>query len=444
MIYGSDVVLERPLPKEILSVLGAAAEAPRKLASRLRGPMAAAMLSMACVSGWLVSNLRQRPLPQVPEPALPEAAQPLAQAPQEEEYLVPLNVSQLRAERTSPTPVAGALPIQGQQRPEVIAQPAARSGFHEGAPLREHVRSGGTHLWMAANRAAPRRAETLAGLKKAFTGPVPQVTDERQDWLKLCRRGVARCSTNSLGRAVLVELNGTRWTHLAYDHSLPVPLRNTILVEFPNGERNITIDSPMLVDPLIFDLSGEGVRTTDRLVRYDMRGNGRPVAVHELAPGTAVLVFDANGDGTAGKDGRELFGFDSRIDGRRGEYYIDGFEALAAFVKRAEAQGALESGRTRLDEKDLARLHKRYGLGFRVGGWVTKNLSPKEAGVREIVLSEAKSHRVFNFDGQGNDVVRRSGATFVRTDGSSGSYEDVFYSHDQLRMVLVPSIRSRS
>ncbi|MBI3298093.1 MAG: hypothetical protein HYZ75_08015 [Elusimicrobia bacterium] len=205
-----------------------------------------------------------------------------------------------------------------------------------------------------------------------------------------------------------------------------------------NGEADGAVNDRALADPLVFDLSGAGVRTTNLLTRFDVRGDGRPVAIHELASGTAALVFDADGDGKAGKSGRELFGFDSRIRGGRSETYRDGFQALEAFLLRAEEQGVLATGRLagrRLDRADLERLHRRYGLAFRVGGWAKKVLSPKEAGVSEIFLADGTTHRVLNFDGQGNDVLRREGARFIRADGSTGSYEDVFYAHEESRLL---------
>lgn len=183
--------------------------------------------------------------------------------------------------------------------------------------------------------------------------------------------------------------------------------------------------------PLVFDLSGAGVRTSDRMIRFDVDGKGRQQRIHDIASGCGLLVFDADRDGVAGEHARELFGDRTDVDGDgKSDSFNDGFEALEALVRRAEKEKVLPTGSAefgRLLSGDLAALHKAYGLGLRVGGMLHKTLSPAQAGVAEIALSTSRSVRTENFDAQGNDVVRRDGAVFVRKDGSVGAYEDVFF-----------------
>lgn len=217
----------------------------------------------------------------------------------------------------------------------------------------------------------------------------------------------------------------------------------------PNGGNTVTemSDGSLYAtnSPLVFDLSGAGVRTSDRMIRFDVDGRGRIQRIHDIASGCALLVFDADRDGIAGEHARELFGDRTDLDGDgAGDGYADGFEALAALVRRAEKDKVLPVGSAefgRLLPGDLAALHKAYGLGFRVGGVLHKTVSPAKAGVAEIALSGLRSVRTENFDGQGNDVVRRDGAVFVKADGSTGAYEDIFFRFLPARLLDVAFAR---
>ncbi|MBI5209175.1 MAG: hypothetical protein HY927_04290 [Elusimicrobia bacterium] len=237
------------------------------------------------------------------------------------------------------------------------------------------------------------------------------------------------CGRDSAGRFFFKTEDGTKVTQLSYDQSKPLGERNLLLMETPTGTR-MTLRS----SPLVFDLKGSGVRSSDRVVRYDLSGDGRLEEVHDIASDAGVLVFDGNGDGLAGATGRELFGDVTDLDGDgKPDGYADGFEALAALAAKARRQGVLPSGAAqpdRLSREDLADLGRVYGLGMRIGGLFNKTVLLAQAGVREIVLSGSPSRLTKDFDGQGNDVVKREGAFFVRQDGSKGAYEDVFFTSD--------------
>ncbi|MBI3549473.1 MAG: hypothetical protein HY078_10580 [Elusimicrobia bacterium] len=232
-------------------------------------------------------------------------------------------------------------------------------------------------------------------------------------------------------RFFAVDRDGTTERSLMSDPTRPEGQRWTMYAERPNGTKETRI-----VSPLVFDLAGSGTLVADARVRFDLIGDGSAQSFHDAARDAGVLVFDADGDGKAGSDGRELFGDRTDIDGRgEADGYADGFAALEALVRKAERQGAVPTGtlhRGILRSGDLAALGRAYGFGMRVGGVLGRTLTLEAAGVREIHLARGEAEREFDFDGRGDDIVRRAGAVFVRADGSRGGYADVFFRADVL------------
>ncbi|MBI4348780.1 MAG: hypothetical protein HY553_18215, partial [Elusimicrobia bacterium] len=181
--------------------------------------------------------------------------------------------------------------------------------------------------------------------------------------------------------------------------------------------------------PLVLDLDGDGVRSAERKVRYDINGDGVRDRFFDVSSKDGVLVFDADGDAAAGEHARELFGTGTDLDGNgRPDGFRDGFAAFAAFVKRA----GLEAKDGWLDAGRLAAA----GLRIRLGGLRGKTVSLKEAGVARIRVSDAAPVRVEDFDGQGNDTMRQAGARFERLDGTAGDYEDVWFKASTARDLL--------
>ena len=250
-------------------------------------------------------------------------------------------------------------------------------------------------------------------------------TDAFANFDAWCQKSRATCSRGANGERVAKYANGMKMAQ-SYDQSKAFGSRNTFVYEMPNGTAQTVVSSP-----LVLDLKGKGVRASDRVIGYDLSGAGRRERLHDIGSGQGVLVFDANHDGIAGQNGRELFGDRTDLEGRgKPDGYKDGFEALAALVRKAEKEkvvpaGTLDGGR--LGAKELAALGRAYGLGIRVGGLLKRTISLQKAGVIGVSLSQAPSVRDLNFDGQGDDVVRREGAFFTRADGTTGSYEDIFF-----------------
>ena len=100
-------------------------------------------------------------------------------------------------------------------------------------------------------------------------------------------------------------------------------------------------------DPLVFDLNGDGIHTTDagRPVAFDINGDGGSEALTWLDPQSqdAFLWTDLNGNGRV-DNGAELFGVGTILaDGRRAGH---GYEALAMYdlnARGGNADGLIDS-----------------------------------------------------------------------------------------------------
>lgn len=188
-----------------------------------------------------------------------------------------------------------------------------------------------------------------------------------------------------------------------------------------------------LQDPLVFDLKGGGVQTDQRRVLFGLTGTERKDKLrrlNDLGPGEGLLVFDANGNGTSGETGLELFGDQTDLDrDGKSDDFPNGFAALRAFADKAAREGVLpREPRDRLDEAALAALAKAYGLKMKVGGFNAPPVSLAEAGVQAIALSTEPVERAREFDGRGNFLSLQAGAVFLRADGTVGTYVNVWFS----------------
>ena len=85
---------------------------------------------------------------------------------------------------------------------------------------------------------------------------------------------------------------------------------------------------PPRVDPLVLDLDGDGIQTTNvnAGALFDQDGNGFAERTGWVAPGDGLLVMDRNGDGII-NNGRELFGSETLL--KDGSKAANGFQALA-------------------------------------------------------------------------------------------------------------------
>ena len=176
--------------------------------------------------------------------------------------------------------------------------------------------------------------------------------------------------------------------------------------------------------PLSFDLEGDGVKTSDELIRYDIDGDGKLDTINDSAD--AILVFDADGDGISGEDGSECFGDNTDLDGDgKADGYKDGFEALKALANKEGLVDGVNDNT--LDVDDLKILEEKYGLQIKTDGYNSEASSLFDAGITEINLAttdETTLHK--NYDGKSNDLMTQEGATFV-VNGEEREYADIWH-----------------
>ena len=175
-------------------------------------------------------------------------------------------------------------------------------------------------------------------------------------------------------------------------------------------------------DPLSFDLNNDGVKTTSETVDFDIDGDGKADKINNSAD--YVLVFDADGNGIAGENGREVFGDYTDIDGDgMADGYSNGFEALKAMALKYNLIGEND---TKLDADDLKFLQEKVGLSFK-NGYQGQTYTFEELGITEINLpSTDEVEKIVNFDGQDNILMTQKGATFI-VDGEERTYADIWH-----------------
>ena len=176
--------------------------------------------------------------------------------------------------------------------------------------------------------------------------------------------------------------------------------------------------------PLSFDINGDGVKTSKKVVNYDIDGDGKVDKINDSAD--AVLVFDKDGDGISGADGSECFGNNTDLDGDgKADGYKDGFEALKALAKKEGLINGKDDNK--LDENDLKILEEKYGLKIKTNGYNSNAQSLSDVGITEINLSTDNSTKLIdNFDNQGNQLMTQSGATF-KINGETKEYADIWH-----------------
>lgn len=197
-------------------------------------------------------------------------------------------------------------------------------------------------------------------------------------------------------------------------------------VSAKNGEEDLIQDSLTgnLVSPLSFDLNGDGVKSSDKVIKFDIDGDGKMDEIYDSADG--VLVFDKDGDGIYGEDGSEVFGNNTDLDNDgKSDGYKNGFEALKALA----LQEGLINGNddNELDKDDLKLLEEQYGLMIKRNGYNSKAESLSSIGLTQINLAQtSKTTTDKDFDGKGNALMHQEGATFI-LDGEEKEYADLWH-----------------
>ncbi|MCF1183609.1 hypothetical protein L0E83_09195 [Marichromatium gracile] len=155
-------------------------------------------------------------------------------------------------------------------------------------------------------------------------------------------------------------------------------------------------------DPLVLDLSGEGLQTTgiEGGVSFDLDADGQAEQVSFVTGGTWALALDRNGNGQI-DDGRELFGDQNGA--------AHGFGELARYDSNGD-------GQINADDPVFGAL-RLLQIGPD-GTQVQRTLA--EASIQSLETGYQHTRKALN----AYDVVAQTGQ-FVRDDGSRGELADV-------------------
>ena len=184
---------------------------------------------------------------------------------------------------------------------------------------------------------------------------------------------------------------------------------------FSNGLKGIqdlfnsaTAAAPVRVDPLIFDLDGDGIKTTgldQSRTYFDLDSNGFAERTAWVDASDGLLVLDRNNDGQIAS-GQELFGDQTLL--ANGVRAASGFEALKEFDSNRDG---------RIDTKDEVYSKLKIWRDLNSDGISQaeelKGLS--DYNIASISLSSTSS----NASDVMNNIQRRVGS-FIKTDGSGG------------------------
>ncbi len=182
----------------------------------------------------------------------------------------------------------------------------------------------------------------------------------------------------------------------------------TVIPQEECGTAPIPVGSPLVVD-----LDDDGVRFEKGRIPFDLANTGERVKMPALSSGDALLVMDLDGNGNI-DSGAELFGNSSACGAQR---CVDGLEALAQHDTNRD--GLIDAGDTVFAALRL---------------WIDSNRDGRSAP-SELITLPAVDIQAINLaarldvafaDPMGNSAIRA--LTFVRTDGTSGTIPDVWFS----------------
>ena len=167
------------------------------------------------------------------------------------------------------------------------------------------------------------------------------------------------------------------------------------------------------IDPLTFDLGGNGINTTNQKVSANI--DGKQQTVNNIGSDDAVLTLNGKIVG----DNADLSNLGIT------EKPKDAQEALSLIARKAKQDGVIKDS-TKLSAADLDTLHEKYGLSVRVGDLNGQDESFTDAGIQGLNVSNDASQKTSNFDGKGNDLTT-NGTSFTRSNGSKGQVGDIWY-----------------
>jgi Ca2+-binding RTX toxin-like protein len=169
------------------------------------------------------------------------------------------------------------------------------------------------------------------------------------------------------------------------------------------------------ISPLILDLDGDGVETSDRPVWFDHDGNGYAQRTGWVGKDDGLLVLDKNGNGAI-DNGGELFGNNTQL--ASGEMADNGFLALADYDSNGD--GIIDANDRIFSQ--LRIWQDRNGNGVTDDGEL---LTLEQAGISAI---EVDWKNIDYIDSAGNHHKQQG--SFTRTDGTTGDITDVWFTQD--------------
>ena len=174
------------------------------------------------------------------------------------------------------------------------------------------------------------------------------------------------------------------------------------------------------VDPLILDLNGDGLATTNldqSDVYFDLDSNGFAERTAWIDANDGLLVLDRDGDGKI-TNGQELFGDQTLLS--NGTRATSGFEALREFDDNKDGK---------IDASDIVYLKLKVWQDLNRDGvsQAEEMKSLADVGIKAINLNSTVTGAA---DAMGN-IQRRLGS-FVKTDGSDGQIGEYLLNRDTM------------
>lgn len=166
------------------------------------------------------------------------------------------------------------------------------------------------------------------------------------------------------------------------------------------------------VDPLVLDLSGEGVKLTEagKGALFDITADGKLDSTAWVKGNTALLTYDRNGNGTI-DNGSELFGDQNGA--------ADGFAELAKYDSNGDKKISF------LDPVFKAlKLYRDLNGDGKMSSNEFSSLN--ELGIKALNLNFNRDSRDIN----GNSLILNG--SFEREDGSTGQLADVLLGYRQV------------
>ena len=116
-------------------------------------------------------------------------------------------------------------------------------------------------------------------------------------------------------RVDMVQISETEITEVSFagqfstadGQQLSMSLQFSLQRSYSAMRVSATVGNPNAKDPLILNFNGLGAALSPTLTQFDLNGDGSSEALPTLAPGSAYLALDRNGDGKIA-NGSELFG----------------------------------------------------------------------------------------------------------------------------------------